>query len=219
MLLRWLKIVNRIRIRFLKDFQVLKSQVDWSLANKHNFTELDATVKPSASIVVGKHSYGTIKTLSFENPDEKLIIGDFVSIASDVLFIMGGNHQIDSFTSYPLNTQFLGKFSESDASTKGPIIIEDEVWIGANVIILSGVTVGRGAIIAAGSVVTKDVSPFTLVGGNPAKLIRNRYNEDIAQIRSAMSLTDFTHEHIEANIGLFYTVLDKDILYEIQRIK
>ena len=94
----------------------------------------------------------------------KIKIGNYVMIANNVM-IIGGNHNI-SRTDIPMILQGEGK--------EGDIIIEDDVWIGAGSIILTGVTIGEGSVVAAGSVVTKNVEKYTIVGGNPAKFIKKR---------------------------------------------
>ncbi|OIV43603.1 hypothetical protein BKM63_03080 [Flavobacterium johnsoniae] len=191
--------------------------VEWRLNNKHNSTTISLNVKNSKIITVGKHSYGEIITESFENKSEQLSIGNFVSIASNVVFILGGNHKINTFTTYPLKAHFLEDFSEDDAGTKGPIKVEDEVWIGNNVLVLSGVTLGKGSIIAAGSVVTKDVMPFSIVGGNPAKFIKWRISENLIQERVAIDLEKIGLEAILKNVELFYTPLDQYIINLIKK--
>ncbi|MGL6065566.1 MAG: DegT/DnrJ/EryC1/StrS family aminotransferase [Cetobacterium sp.] len=94
-------------------------------------------------------------------------------------FILGGNHEVNTFTTYPFKVIVLGE--KNEAWTKGKILVKDDVWIGMDSMILSGVTIGQGAIIAAGSVVTEDVPPYVIVGGNPAKLIKYRFSEDLVE--------------------------------------
>lgn len=109
---------------------------------------------------------------------DKLIIGKFCSIASQTKFIMGSaNHRISSVTTYPFNV-FGGAWQEntpdhlSQLPFKGDIIIGNDVWIGRECIIMPGAKIGDGAIIGAYSVVTKDVPPYSVVGGNPARIIK-----------------------------------------------
>lgn len=118
----------------------------------------------------------------FDFIGDKLIIGKFCMIASGVTFIMNGaNHLSNSISSYPFaifgngwEDAMLGKTYPS----KGNTIIGNDVWIGYNATIMPGIRIGDGAIIASNATVTKDVSPYTIIGGNPAKPIRKRFSED-----------------------------------------
>lgn len=119
----------------------------------------------------------------FDFVGDKLIIGKFCMIASDVKFIMNGaNHLTDSMSTYPFAIFGKGWENAMEGKSypqKGDINIGNDVWIGYNATIMAGVNIGDGAIIAANSIVTKDVEPYTIVGGNPAKKIRKRFSEDI----------------------------------------
>ena len=127
----------------------------------------------------------------FDFVGDKLIIGKFCMIASDVTFIMNGaNHLSRSFTSYPFAIFGRDWSSAMEGKTypdKGNTIIGNDVWIGYDATILAGVKVGDGAIIAAKSVVSRDVAPYSIVGGNPAREIRKRFSDekikDLLEIR------------------------------------
>ena len=166
-------------INFIK-YKIQKSRFKykWRKRNKQNST-VPSSFFPLDKVKVGKMSYGSLDVKTFDNPKEMLSIGNYVSIAHNVVFILSGNHQYTSIANYPLYTRLIKLSPELDALTKGHIVIEDDVWIGYGVIILSGVRVGKGAIIAAGSVVTKDIPAFGIAGGNPAKLIKYRFTEEI----------------------------------------
>ncbi|MBC3540171.1 CatB-related O-acetyltransferase [Rufibacter sediminis] len=118
----------------------------------------------------------------FDFIGDKLIIGKFCMIASDVSFIMNGaNHLTEAITSYPFAIFGNGWEDAMNGKTypyKGDTIIGNDVWIGYKATIMAGVQIGDGAIIAAHSVVTKNIAPYTVVGGNPAKVIRKRFTED-----------------------------------------
>ena len=103
----------------------------------------------------------------------KLIIGNYVMIGPQVSIITG-DHKIDTVGKYMVNVSDDEKVPENDL----PVVIEDDVWIGANSTILKGVTIGEGSVVAAGSVVTKNVPAYTIVGGVPAKIIKNRFTDD-----------------------------------------
>jgi len=113
------------------------------------------------------------------NDETKLKIGKFCSLAEEVVFILGGEHRADWITTYPFNALFdEGAHITGHPSSKGDIVVGNDVWIGYQSCILSGVTIGNGAIIGAKSVVTKDVPPYAIVAGNPAKFIRYRFPQE-----------------------------------------
>lgn len=127
-------------------------------------------------------------------------------IASDVTFIMnGGNHLHESLSTYPFAI-FGGSWSEAMEGkaypTKGNTVIGNDVWIGYDATIMPGVTIGDGAIIATKSVVTKDVAPYTIVGGNPSKEIKKRFPEEIIKKLLEMQWWDWPIEKITANVQL-----------------
>ena len=129
----------------------------------------------------GKYTYGK-PAVHWENKDAKLIVGNFCSIAQGVSVYLGGNHRKDWITTYPfghINQNIFNNFhGVGHPSTKGDVIIGNDVWIGDNVRIMSGVTIGDGAIIANNSHVVKNVEPYGLIGGNPAKLISYRFTQE-----------------------------------------
>lgn len=128
---------------------------------------------------VGRHTYGHPSVQ--ENGAAQLKIGKFVQIADEVTFIMS-NHRTDSITTYPFtNLNFLWQGNAngpSDHISKGGITVGNDVWIGFRSTILSGSEIGDGAIIAAGSVVSGIIPPYTIYGGVPAKLIRYRFDDN-----------------------------------------
>ena len=115
----------------------------------------------------------------FDFIGDKLIIGKFCQIATGVRFLMnGGTHALKGFSTYPFKA-FGQEWSNVplESNFKGDTVIGNDVWIGNSVTIMPGIKIGDGAIIATNSVVTKDVEPYSIVGGNPAQLIRKRFDE------------------------------------------
>lgn len=153
---------------------------------------------------VGKYTYGT-PNVKFSNIYSTLTIGNFCSIGGNVTIYLGGEHRTDYVTTYPfgylhknifnLNRQYQEHF------TKGNVVIGNDVWIGDNVTIMSGINIGDGSVIANSSHVVKDVLPFSVVGGNPAKLLKYRFTEkqieDLLQIKWWYWDDNKINKHIE----------------------
>jgi len=137
-------------------------------------------------MVVGRYTYGHSKirrVFAQEFPSVKLIIGSFCSIADNVSVYYGnGYHDSKNISTYPfghVHTNVFGSDKLNHGTTNGDVIIGNDVWIGDGVTIMSGVKIGDGAIIANNSHVIKDVEPYSIVGGNPAKKIKHRFSEEI----------------------------------------
>jgi virginiamycin A acetyltransferase len=118
----------------------------------------------------------------FQFVGDKLIIGKFCMIASGVTFIMNGaNHLTDAVSTYPFaifGNGWEGAMEGKTYPTKGNLVIGNDVWIGYNSTLMAGITIGDGAIIATNATVTKDVAPYSIVGGNPAREIRKRFSDE-----------------------------------------
>ncbi len=135
---------------------------------------------------------------------EKLIIGKFVQIASGVQIITSSaNHQMDGFTTYPFAVfgEPWSSCYEPKWPNKGNTIIGNDVWIGHEAMIMPAVSIGDGAIIASRSVVTKNVPPYSIVAGNPAKVIRHRFDDKTIAMLLAMKWWDWPIEKINQNIA------------------
>ena len=138
---------------------------------------------------------------------DKLIIGKFCSIACGAKFIFNSaNHTLSSLSTYPFPIFFEEWVLDVKNITKawdnkGDIVIGNDVWIGYEAVIMSGVTIGDGAIIGTRAVVTKDVPPYTIVGGVPAKPIRKRFSEDVISCLLEIRWWDWSKERIAENIN------------------
>ncbi len=143
-------------------------------------------------VTVGRYTYG-IEHVTVRQWGEgaSLKIGSFCSIAASIMVFLGGNHKMDWSTTYPfghINQETFGdhsankKYSPTYPFTNGDVVIGHDVWVGDRVTIMSGVTIGTGAVIAANSHVIKDVAPYEIVGGNPAKHIKYRFGKDIQDL-------------------------------------
>lgn len=176
----------------------------WRKLNLHNLTEAMCPFGDT-KVVVGKESYGELSIITF-NRHSSLKIGNFCSIASNVQFVLDADHQLNAVSTYPFKVALL-KTEKMEATSKGDIIVDDDVWIGYGATIMSGVHIGQGAVVAAGAVVTKDVPPYAIVGGVPAKVIKYRFEPEMIEELLKIDYSKLTKEDIEKHIDDLYTEL------------
>ncbi|XKM14468.1 Vat family streptogramin A O-acetyltransferase [Orbaceae bacterium ac157xtp] len=136
---------------------------------------------------------------------DKLIIGKFCAIAKGVQFIMNGaNHKLSGFSTFPFyifgNGWEKAMPQAGDLPYKGDTVIGNDVWIGYKALIMPGVKIGNGAIISSGSVVTSDVPAYTVVGGNPAKVIKKRFTDETIAILEELAWWEWPIEKITKNL-------------------
>lgn len=170
------------------------------------------TLENCPHATVGRHSYGNPQILHFGEPT-RLHIGNFCSIAGNVTIFLGGNHRVDWLTTYPFNVLFKDCWPEVAAISghpysDGDVVIGNDVWVGYGSTVLSGVSIGDGAVIAAGSMVTKDVSPYQIVAGNPAKPIRSRFDQPTVDILLRLRWWDWPDDAIRRHV---HTLCSGDI--------
>ncbi len=182
------------------------------LRNRHNLVSL-VNMCDMSHVQVGRKSYGAISVADFSPADEKLIIGNYCSIAGGTTFLLGGEHNLDTISTYPFKVRCFGE--EREAGSKGDIVVKDDVWIGRNAIICSGVTIGQGAVVAAGAVVTKDVEPYAIVGGNPAKFIKWRLEENLRKKLEKIDVAALFDTITKDDLAFVYSRLDEDNLKKI----
>ncbi|MFM5038897.1 CatB-related O-acetyltransferase [Aeromonas veronii] len=196
---------------------LLKFKILWRKLNNSNHT-VAGNIFPIHLVRVGSNSYGVVNIRYWKHPKEGLSIGAYVSIAENVIFILGGNHTTTGYMTYPLHTM-RGCYTSDDSYSKGPIVIEDDVWIGFGSIILSGVTIGRGSVIAAGSIVTKSFPAFSVIAGNPAKLIKRRLSDEQISLIKDMHIESLKLEKLtDKDVDLFYQQPDSINVLEIKKI-
>lgn len=134
-------------------------------------------------------------------------IGNFCSIARNVQ-IQGIYHNYNRVTTYSVIKSLFNEYDKNEFINKGTICIEDDVWIGANSVILSGIRIGRGSIIAAGSIVTKDVEPYSIVAGNPSKLIRKRFSDESISELEKTKWWEWSEDEVKRNRAFFEKYID-----------
>jgi acetyltransferase-like isoleucine patch superfamily enzyme len=155
---------------------------------------------------VGKYTYGVENIRLFWGTSDLVVVGSFCSIAGNLTIYLGGNHRKDWVTTFPFGHIHQNVFNTFDGkghpSTNGGVVIGHDVWIADNVTIMSGVKIGSGSIIASNSHVVKDVEPYSIVGGNPAKLIKYRF--DKSQIEELIKISWWTwdDDKIKENVPL-----------------
>lgn len=178
----------------------------WRRVNAHNSTCLGKWYINSCNIQIGRYTYGDINVLSAgEKP--QLQIGDFCSIAKDVTFVIDNSHPLDYFSTFPFKVKVL-KSDRREAFSEGGIKVGDDVWIGYGATILDGVNIGKGAVVAAGAVVTKDVPPYTIVGGIPASIIRKRFSDDLIDLLLGYDYSLINPEWIDCHLCDLYSPLN-----------
>lgn len=156
---------------------------------------------------VGKYTYGhtEINHISLRGGEYK--IGNFCSIASNCKIYTGrGGHRKEFVSTYPFgaiyNNIFPNNFSKLLVEDKGNVIIENDVWIGQNVTIMPGVCIGSGSIIANNSHVIKSCEPYSIIGGNPAKIIKKRFSESQIEKLLEIEWWTWTEHRINKNLAL-----------------
>lgn len=176
------------------------------LARRHGFT-------------VGEFSYGRPK-VRFPESGAKLTIGRFCSIADRVEILLGGNHRIDWISTYPF-AAMTGLFPtaaglQGHHASGGDVVIGHDVWLGSGAMILSGVTIGHGAVVAARAVVTREVPPYAVVGGNPAKLIRSRFDDATVAALLEAAWWDLPRGELEPLIPLLQSARVEEFLTAVK---
>jgi acetyltransferase-like isoleucine patch superfamily enzyme len=162
------------------------------------------------SVPMGRGSYGNPKVLSW-GEGATLCIGSFCSIAANVTIVLGGEHRTDWVTTYPFNVRWeSAKSCTGHPRSKGNVTVEHDVWLGYGAVLLSGVTLHTGAVVGCNAVVSRDVPAYTIVAGNPAKLVRQRFDDETIVRLLATKWWERTDEEISR---LMPALLGSDIDY------
>lgn len=162
----------------------------------------DRTLQLGNSLVtIGRFTYGTEHlTVREWGEGAALTIGSFCSISSNALVFLGGNHRLDWVTTFPLGhisvDDLGGEGIVGHPATAGDVTVGHDVWFGHGVTIMSGITIGTGAVLAANAHIVKDVEPYSIVGGNPAKHIAYRFDAETVRLLRASRWWDWPVETI-----------------------
>ena len=150
-------------------------------------------------------SYGRPLSVAFTH-DAMFRVGKYCSIGGEVKIILSAEHRPDWITTYPFNIKWNKQCDvtgiEGHPSTKGDIILENDVWIGWGAMLLSGITIHSGAVVAAGAVVTKDVEHYTIVGGNPARPLKKRFSDETINKLLEVQWWNWPTDKIKDNVHL-----------------
>ena len=160
----------------------------------------------ASKVFIGRYTYGInqerTQILQW-GEGATLHIGAFCSFAKDIRILLGGNHRVDWITTYPFGHVFKEQFGEpisGHPQTKGDVNIGNDVWIGQNTTIMSGVSIGDGAVVAAGSHVNKSIGAYQIWGGNPVCFIKKRFDDEIIRILLEIRWWEWPEEKIVNNI-------------------
>lgn len=209
-------VIKKVITKFIKKINSYEYEKKWRKRNPNNETFLFG-LNNFDRITVGKGTYGNINVSDF-NPQtgkSKLIIGNYCSIGGNVNFMLGGGHYLDRLTTYPFINKIYGKEESLD---KGNIVLNDDVWIGNEVTIMSGVKIGQGAVIGTKALVTHDIPPYAIAAGIPAKIIKYRFDEKTIKKLLDIDISRINSEIVKKNIKLFEEKLDEDKVDKIKKI-
>jgi acetyltransferase-like isoleucine patch superfamily enzyme len=166
---------------------------------------------------IGDHTYGHPEVYEW-GEGTNLIIGKFTSIAGAVRILLGGGHRMDWGTMYPFSVLHEkwpeAKGIKGHPQSKGDVVIGNDVWIGFGATILSGVKIGDGAVVGARAVVSKDVPPYAVVGGVPAKVLKYRFDEDMVKKLLKLKWWHWDEDKIKEHIHL----LCSDRIHELVNV-
>lgn len=191
--------------------------------SKCNLTNIDEGCYISESRIYGDVCLGRFASITgpgtiVKSLKEKISIGSFTSIGQNVC-IVDFNHNFNRISTYFIHYNIFKENFHSDIVSSGPTVIEEDVWIGSNSIILPGVTIGRGSIIGAGTIVNIDIPAYSIVVGNPAKVIKKRFNEEQITLLEKLKWWEWDIEKIVKNKNIFKIDISKSKSQELLQIE
>lgn len=186
-------------------------RVMWKKRNKHNNTYA-VSYFHIENVKVGIQTYGPIEIL-YDSGNSKVCIGNYCSIAQNTKILVGGVHEYKRITTFPFQTLVYHGYSTKDDFIKYDVVVEDDVWIGYDVIILPGTRIGKGSVIGAGAVCTGYIPPYSVYVGN--KVIKRRFSERQIDILSKIDFSKIRHSVGDVYQNYCDTVVDDNNIEEI----
>lgn len=173
--------------------------------NTHNSIQA-MSYFPIDKVSVGKNSYGPLDVIWMTNREAKVIIGNYVSIGPRVKFLVGGEHDYNRISTWPFQTKVYEEMTQSGINRD--ITIQDDVWIGYDSLILSGVTIGKGSVIGARSIVAKNIPPYSIFVGN--KIIKKRFSDVIIDKLMSIDFSTINHKKNDCYQRYCQTKIDEN---------
>ena len=158
----------------------------------------------SGRLTVGRHTYGRPRIVIHQGDTRSVSIGSYCSISAQVEILVGGEHRTDWTTTFPLRIHFGLEGAETDGHprSRGDVVVGNDVWLGRGCRILSGVTIGDGAVVGAYALVNHDVPPYAVVAGMPARVLRHRFDPETVEALLALRWWDWPDEEVKAAVDL-----------------
>ena len=152
---------------------------------------------------MSEHSYAPPHIFAFGDSQHTVTVGKYSSINGAVEVLLNGNHHPEWVSTYPFRIRYglPGAHQDGHPFSRGSVVIGNDVWVGWRAVILSGVRIGDGSVVAAGAVVTKDVDPYTVVGGVPARVIRRRFDDLTCEALGRIAWWDWPHKKVIAHVS------------------
>ncbi len=156
------------------------------------------------TLVMGRESYAAPRVMKFKGDTGRVVIGNFASIAPDAEFYVGGLHRTEWVSQYGLRAMLdlPGAYEDGFPYGRGDIHVGHDTWVTNRTTVLSGVTIGDGAVVGTGAVVTKDVAPYAIVAGNPAREVGRRFSEEQAAALERIAWWDWPLEDVKEHVAL-----------------
>jgi len=200
--------------------RIIKNLLQWFFAQVYVFLQRQHKHLRRRKLIevglltVGRHTYGTPIIDVYKGIERKVFVGNFCSFSRGVIIVTGGEHPLNWVSTFPFRARWnlTGAYEDGMPTSSGDVVIGSDVWIGTEAMILSGVTIGDGVIIAARSVVTGDIPPYAIVAGVPARILKYRFAQSIADQLLKIKWWEWDDERIKKAVPLLSSERIEDFL-------